>query len=214
MQNNNSILNGLIKSSSKFLLASMILSFLLMMTIQMFYYAMVFKDVLIELGMGIGATFGVGLCVGIIVQSIRLAFGLAGAHEFGIGRYGSGTFGLLFSFCVTLFESFEVQLIATDWSHGDLHLYSTMHMLFQFLIWSGFFMEIRLAMNVTSMSSNETEIAVIVKDEGLDDNRAMNIERMTKIEKDLAKISGLLESQESVDFSDNGATKKKSKSRS
>lgn len=149
MQSNNSILNGLIDHSSNFLLTAMVLSFFLMFGVQMFYYADSFKDIMPNLGFA----FGVGICIGLFTQLCRLAFGLAGAYEFSNGRYGSGAVGLLFSFCITLFEAFEVQAIASKWGASDLHLHDSLLLLFQFLIWTGFCLELRLAMNVSSSSS-------------------------------------------------------------
>jgi hypothetical protein len=153
MQSNNSVLNGLIDHSSNFLLAAMVLSFVLMFGVQMFYYADSFKDVVPN----VGFAFGVGICIGLFTQLCRLSFGLAGAFEFSNGRYGSGAVGLLFSFCITLFEAFEVQAIAIKWSGRDLHLHDSLLLLFQFLIWTGFCLELRLAMNVSSSSSIENK---------------------------------------------------------
>jgi len=149
MQSNNSVLNGLVKNSSNFLLVSMILSFVLMFGIQMFYYAESFMGILPNNGFA----YGVGICIGLFTQLCRLAFGLAGASEFASGRYGSGAMGLIFSFCITLFESFEVQAIALEWSGRDVRLHDSLLILFQFLIWTGLFLELRLAMNVSSSST-------------------------------------------------------------
>lgn len=183
----------------------MVLSFVLMMVVQMFYYAGAFKDVVPS----IGFAFGIGIAIGLFTQMARMSFGLAGAYEFATGRYGSGATGLVFSFCITLFEAFEVKGIAQGWSNGDVHLFTTLHLLFQFLIWSGFCLELRLAMNVSSMSSDETTDVIIVEES---ENK-----RIDKVEKDLAEISGFLadlESQKELNFSSNGTTKKGAKSRS
>lgn len=209
MQSNNSVLNGLIQSSSKFLLASMVLSFLLMMVVQMFYYAGAFKGVVPSAGFA----FGIGIAIGLFTQMARMSFGLAGAYEFAIGRYGSGAAGLIFSFCITLFESFEVRGIATEWSNGNGHLFETLHLLFQFLIWSGFCLELRLAMNVSSSGNDTKEAeAVVVAEE----KPSTDIKRMDKMEQDLGVIIGLLDaaSKKSPVFSHNGTTKKKASSRS
>lgn len=148
--NNNSILNGLIAHSSNFLLTAMVLSFVLMFGVQMFYYAESFKDVVPN----VGFAFGVGIAIGLFTQLCRLAFGLAGAYEFANGRYGAGAGGLLFSFCITLFEAFEVQSIAEKWSNGNVQLHDSLLLLFQFLLWCGFALEVRLAMNVSSIGND------------------------------------------------------------
>ena len=153
-QSNNSILNGLIGHSSNFLLTAMVLSFFLMFGVQMFYYADSFKRVVPN----IGFAFGVGICIGLFTQLVRLAFGLAGAAEFSKGRYGAAAGGLIFSFCVTLFEAFEVQAIAEKWGGNDLHLHDSLLLLFQFLLWTGFCLELRLAMNVSNGMSGKNEI--------------------------------------------------------
>lgn len=145
MQNNNSILDGLIAQSSNFLLTAMVLSFVLMFGVQMFYYAESFKGIVPN----VGFAFGVGIAIGLFTQLCRLAFGLAGAFEFASGRYGKGAGGLLFSFCITLFEAFEVQDIAHRWSNNSEQLHDSLLLLFQFLIWTGFCLELRLAMNVS-----------------------------------------------------------------
>ena len=151
MQNNNSLLNGLIAHSSTLLLVAMILSFALMFGIQMFYYADLFKNALPNAGFA----FGVGICIGLMTQLGRFAFGVSGAFEFAKGYYAKGAGGLLFSFCITLFEAFEVQAIAKKWSNGDADLHDPILLLFQFLIWTGFCLELRLAMNVSGGSTSE-----------------------------------------------------------
>ncbi len=153
MQNNNSILKGLISNSSNFLLTALILSFFLMFGVQMFYYADSFKDVVPQ----IGFAYGIGIAIGLFTQLCRLAFGLAGAFEFASGKYGKGAGGLLFSFCITLFEAFEVQGIAMEWGAKNAHLEHSLLILFQFLIWTGFFLELRLAMNVSAGELFEPE---------------------------------------------------------
>ena len=125
-----------------------------MFGVQMFYYADSFRNV----APNAGFAFGVGIGIALFTQLVRLAFGLAGAYEFSKGRYGSAAGGLLFSFCVTLFESFEVQAIAEKWSSNDLHLYDSLLLLFQFLIWTGFCLELRLAMNVSSKSAVNNQV--------------------------------------------------------
>ena len=95
-----------------------------------------------------------GIAIGLFTQLCRLAFGLAGAYEFASGKYGKGAGGLLFSFCITLFEAFEVQDIAERWGGGSSQLHDSLLLLFQFLIWTGFCLELRLAMNVSSGNDN------------------------------------------------------------
>jgi len=149
MQNYNSAINGLVKNSPHFLMASMILSFLLMLVIQMFYYATVFEGILPNKGF----QYGIGFCIGVMVQSARLAFGLAGAYEFSTQRYGVGTLGLFFSLAITLFESFEVMEIAKAWSNGVEPVYNSLLLLLEFIIWTGLCLELRLAMNVAGDST-------------------------------------------------------------
>jgi len=111
----------------------------------MFYYSDLFKNV----APNNGFAYGAGISIGLMTQLARFAFGVSGAFEFAKGLYAKGAGGLLFSFCITLFESFEVQSIAAKWSGGDVHLFDAMFLLFQFLIWTGFCLELRLAMNVS-----------------------------------------------------------------
>ena len=145
MQNRHSLLNGLIAHSSTLLLTAMMLSFLLMFGVQMFYYADIFKDVVPN----IGFAYGIGIAIGVMTQLGRFAFGVSGAYEFAKGYYAKGAGGLLFSFCITLFEAFEVHTVAIHWSNGNPVLHDPMLLLFQFLIWTGFCLELRLAMNVS-----------------------------------------------------------------
>ena len=150
MQSKKSLLNGLIAQSPTLLLVAMGLSFLLMFGVQMFYYSSVFRDVVPN----VGFAFAVGIAIGLFTQLTRLAYGISGAYEFAKGYYAKGTGGLLFSFCVTIFEAFEVQSIAAHWSSKNESLHDPMLLMFQFLIWTGFCLELRLAMNVSGDNDN------------------------------------------------------------
>ena len=117
----------------------------------MFYYSDLFKNVMPNTGFA----YGVGIAIGLMTQLARFAFGVSGAFEFAKGHYAKGAGGLLFSFCITLFEAFEVQSIAEKWSNGNVHLFDAMLLLFQFLIWTGFCLELRLAMNVSGADDDD-----------------------------------------------------------
>ena len=167
----------------------MVLSFVLMFGVQMFYYAESFKGAVPN----IGFAFGGGIAIGLFTQLVRLSFGLAGAYDFAEGKYGKGAGGLLFSFCVTLFEAFEVQDIAQRWGNGNDHLEDSLLLLFQFLLWCGFALEIRLAMNLSSGGSIGKQSS---KEQKNTSEKEKNI------------------SEKEKDFSSNGTAKSNGRSRS
>lgn len=115
---------------------------------QCFYYYVILESGLSYLNWiaSIGFAF--------LVQLIRLSSGLAGAYEIAKGKYVTGVLGLLLSFAVTVFETFDVAHIYDYWhlKYGtDRALY---HML-QFTVWAGFILEIRFMMTAGTLLDSE-----------------------------------------------------------
>ena len=146
MQNSNfnATLSGMIGKAPEFLLFSMVLSFVLMFSVQLFYYATIFD----ELVPNMAFSYALGCGIGLMYQLARLSFGLAGAYEFGKGKAWTGIIGLMFSFGLTLFEAFEVQEMALFWSENNESIYQSIMIGLQAVIWLGLALEIRLALSI------------------------------------------------------------------
>ena len=148
-------LKGMLKASPQILLLTMALSFLIMSAVQTFFYQELFT------GKVPNSTIAlvIGLCVAVIVQASRFAFGLSGAFEFAYGQMGRGMIGLLFSLGITIFEAYEVHEIATIFSTSSpttLGLttfnednYNASFLILQFICWIGFALEARLAITLS-----------------------------------------------------------------
>lgn len=146
MQNSNfnNALSGMIGKAPEFLLFSMVLSFVLMFSVQLFYYATIFD----KLVPNVAFSYAIGCGIGLMYQLARLSFGLGGAYEFSRGKSWTGIIGLLFSFGLTLFEAFEVQEMAFYWSKSDDTIYHSILIGLQAVIWLGLALEIRLALSI------------------------------------------------------------------
>lgn len=142
--NFNSALSGMINKAPEFLLFSMVLSFVLMFSVQLFYYAKIFEDLVPN----VAFTYAIGMGIGLMYQIARLSFGLAGAYEFSKGKAWTGIVGLMFSFGLTLFEAFEVQEMAAYWSIDNPSIYQSIVIGLQAVIWLGLALEIRLALSI------------------------------------------------------------------
>lgn len=147
MQVTKNALSGLVRTSPMFLLVAMILSFLLMFLVQLFYYSNLFNGFL-----PVAFCYIVAVGIGLMVQLSRLALGLAGASEFMQGNTGKGIAGILFSLALSIFEAFEVYEIVSSF---DEKIRYSMMMVLQSIVWLGFILEIRLAINLKS-SKKET----------------------------------------------------------
>jgi hypothetical protein len=146
MQNSNfnNALSGMINKAPEFLLFSMVLSFVLMFSVQLFYYATIFD----KLVPNIAFSYAIGAGIGLMYQLARLSFGLGGAYEFSRGKSWTGIIGLMFSFGLTLFEAFEVQEMALYWSQSDETIYHSILIGLQAVIWLGLALEVRLALSI------------------------------------------------------------------
>lgn len=133
----------LISKAPLYLLISMGLSFLLMFIVQLFYYAGIFTPLLPQSAFA----YVIGGGIGVMYQAARLSFGLSGAYEFSNGKSSNGIIGILFSFALTFYESYEVTEIAHYWGNEAGSELSILYAL-QAIVWLGFALEIRLAMNV------------------------------------------------------------------
>lgn len=142
---------GFIKSAPTLLLVSMILSFVLMLVVQLFYYSMVFEDLIPALGLAYAIAAGIAL----MFQSARFSFGIAGAYEFAKGETGKGFFGILFSLSLTIFEAFEVSEMTVVWLAKKPELISTLNMVLQAILWLGFALEIRLLTSVAGSAKQD-----------------------------------------------------------
>lgn len=149
------IIKVLTLSSPLLLLISMVLSFVLLFIMQCFYYYIILESGLSYLNWiaSIGFAF--------LVQLIRLSSGLAGAYEISKGKYWQGVIGLLLSFAVTVFETFDVSHIYEFW-HSEYGTDKALYHMMQFTVWAGFILEIRFMMTINSIMdvpvNDETEI--------------------------------------------------------
>jgi hypothetical protein len=146
MDNNNfnNALSGMINKAPEFLLFSMVLSFVLMFSVQLFYYATIFDNLVPN----VAFSYAIGCGIGLMYQLARLSFGLGGAYEFSRGKSWTGIIGLMFSFGLTLFEAFEVEEMAMYWSQNDDTIYHSILLGLQAVIWLGLALEIRLALSI------------------------------------------------------------------
>lgn len=137
------IIEVLTLSSPVLLLISMILSFVLVFIMQCFYYYVILEDGLSYLNWigSIGFAF--------LVQLIRFSSGLAGAYEIANKKYWQGIIGLLLSFAVTMFETFDVAHIYNYW-HTEYATDRALYHMMQFTVWAGFVLEIRFMITISS----------------------------------------------------------------
>lgn len=146
-------ISGIVKHSPALTLVSMILSFVLVLLLQVFYYATeVFS------GYYTGVAYAMGVGVAVMFQAARLAFGMSGAYDFANGNMGKGIFGLLFSLALTSIESFEVVHFADFFSNGVDRVYSSALLAFQVVVWLGFALEIRLATSVSGILKKDADL--------------------------------------------------------
>ena len=138
---------GILKGQSFLLLISMFLSFILMFLIEVFHYA---NDVINQNAPNYAIAFGMAVGIATMVQFCRVAFGLSGAYEFAKNNIGIGIVGLLFSLILTIWCSYEVTHVARNWAKDNEYLYKQALLVLQFIVWSGFALEIRLAVAVGS----------------------------------------------------------------
>lgn len=149
-----SAVKGIVQSSPALLLVSMALSFLIMMGVQMFYYATVFSSKVPYHAIA----YTIAIAIGLVFQLARLSFGVAGAWEFASGYVSKGMFGLLFSVALTVFETFEIAEMSDVWTRDDAGFKSTLNMVLQAVLWLGFGLEVRLALNVAgSLKEEDTD---------------------------------------------------------
>jgi len=154
MQITKNALSGLVTHAPTFLFVSMLLSFILMFLVQMFYYSNLLMD-----AVPMAFAYVMAFAIGLMFQFSRLAFGIAGAAEFSQGNTAKGITGMIFSLGLSIFESFEVSEIAMIWNDN---LYHSSLMILQSIVWLGFLLEIRLAINL-SRKSNPKNIPVVKK---------------------------------------------------
>lgn len=172
-----------IKSAPTLLLVSMMLSFVLMLAVQMFYYSTIFEARVPSLALAYSISIGIAL----MFQSARFSFGIAGAYEFAKGETGKGFFGLLFSLGLTIFESFEVAEMTMVWTRQQPEFRDTLNMVLQAMLWLGFALEIRLLTNVAGRGKVE---APTHTDSRIDDNKGYTDNRMhakPEVEVDIEK---------------------------
>ena len=160
----------------------MILSFILMFKIEVFYSA---NYLLKDFVPGPAYAYIIGISVALLIQFCRIAFGVSGAYEFAKGNTGKGIFGMLFSLSLAAWCSYEVNEIALKWAAETGALFS-FQLLLQLIVWSGFALEIRLAIAVANTQEDHTEETKV--------NQTGNI---------IEKISGIPEAEQ-IKFSANG----------
>lgn len=131
----------------------MMLSFVLMLAIQLFYYTTVFEGKLPNSALAYLIAAGIA----IMFQSARFSFGIAGAYEFSKGEKSKGTFGLVFSLALTVFESFEGAEMAHIWTIAQPEFENTLNMVVQAILWLGFALEIRLLTTVSTSAQEHTD---------------------------------------------------------
>ena len=148
-----SSLTSFIKSAPTLLLISMMLSFIIMLAVQLFYYQMVFTDLVPAQGL----SYFLAAAIALMFQAARFSFGIAGAYEFAKGEKSKGAFGLLFSLSLTVFESFEVSEMTAVWLNTNVRLVDTLNMVLQAVLWLGFALEIRLLTNVAGTAVEAPE---------------------------------------------------------
>lgn len=148
MQSTKNALSGLVKVSPFFLLVSMVVSFILMFVVQMFYYSELFE------ALPNAFPIVVGVSIGLLTQLARLALGLSGVSEFAKGKTGRGIASILFSLALTIFESYEVIGVAKMFSEDTS---GEAMMILQLVVWLGFVLEIRLAINLGGVLASESD---------------------------------------------------------
>lgn len=127
-------------------MTSMVISFILLMVIQVFFYYYIFDDLL----PGTAYSIGAGIAIGIMLQGARFAFGIASINDFLNKESFKGFFGLLMSLGLTIFSTYEALEIAAIWGNSK-HEYAIMLILMA-TVWLGWALEIRLCINITSQN--------------------------------------------------------------
>lgn len=121
-----------------FLLIAIALSLVLMLVIQSHFYISVFAENLKDFSMFVGISFAV------LVQLVRFAVTLSSVDEILKSKFAVGFISLAFSFCLTLFEHYEVSEISAIYESSK-----SIDFALKFVVWVAFFLEIRLALNLT-----------------------------------------------------------------
>lgn len=117
-----------------------VLSFISMGVFQFNFYQEELSESLPTVGLFLAGS------IAFITQIARIAFGLAGAHDFMRNENLRGILGLAASFGLTVFESFEASWMAEHWNAGS----SSYVGLLQFIVWIGFILEVRLILMVSA----------------------------------------------------------------
>lgn len=164
MNNQKLAINALIQSSPILLTIGMILTFIITMLVQFFFYkSMVFPDLM--------PTNYAALAAGLVAfsfQFIRFALGITGASEFSRGKFAAGLAGIIISAGLAVYEGHEIGHMVSMLPERIADILSY---LMYGVLWLGFFIEIRLGLNIANAVKKRT------KQEQENQNDTMNLSK-------------------------------------
>ena len=126
-------------------------TFLMTGALQYYYYLKVFEDVVQNIA------FMFAILIPFIIQSVRFAFLMATSKHFSHGHKGKGFFTLIGSVGVTAFCGYEMQELALTWGAQFPQWSGSLFLIFEFLVWGGFVLELGLLIAVAGAALPEEE---------------------------------------------------------
>ncbi|MEZ4962004.1 MAG: hypothetical protein R2830_19405 [Saprospiraceae bacterium] len=126
-------------------------TFIMTGALQYYFYLGVFEDVVLNL------SFLFATLIPIIIQSVRFAFLMATSRHFSTGDKGKGFFTLIGSIGVTAFCGYEMQELANTWGALFPEWAGSLFLVFEFLVWGGFVLELGLIIAVAGTAAPSRE---------------------------------------------------------
>ena len=137
-------------ASPMMLFIAMLLSFILMMAMQIFFYTELFTEPFGSHTWAMAAAIGIAL----FFQITRLASGISVGSAFSRGKSMEGMGGLLLSIALAIFESYEVHEVSLIW--GKQGYSPTAYMLvLNGILWFGLGLELRFAWSISGMAKED-----------------------------------------------------------
>ncbi|RMF27955.1 MAG: hypothetical protein D6765_06740 [Bacteroidetes bacterium] len=118
-------------------------TFIFTAALQFLRYRIVFENIA-------GLGFAFALTIAAITQAIRFGLLIAGAADFNTGKTARGIFSLVCSLGVTIFCAIEIAEFAATWGSLYPSHAAAMSLIFQFMVWAGFLLEVRLVVTVAN----------------------------------------------------------------
>lgn len=180
--NEKKFLKAIIKSSPLWLLLALVLSFAIMLVLQVAYYEeIVLVDKVVKpLNVILAIAFAV------MSQVLRFALVLASLHDFSNNKGIAGIFGMLASIGATIFATHEVLQMVEIW--GGTMTKSSFESMLLFVVWVGLGLEIRVVMNVYKKPQKQPNNESLFLDNIQGENIAPNTRRTAGFNQPLNEV--------------------------